>query len=243
MSTTVKNQRINLAEIQAGDVFSEMSHYSYIAKVAGGDPNKALYTFNHLESGNTITLDAKYVSELLQTADQYHEEVKVGKEDKLWTAKQIEEAVKSKLLSKDHSVRIGDIRIPGIRRIWSDIAGPQVFTVMFNKQDTMMSQKAYNEAKSNQLVEAITAIEAAKKAKKSISTAATEAIKAIQENPLSQIIKGEPRKLRGYKVQYESINGMYDVIDMDITSGMNVRKVNVNEITSLVISGVKYIVE
>lgn len=68
--------KINVSEIQVGDVFSEESHY--VVK----EVNKAQIVFNHLESGKDVRLSAQYVQELLNTSDQYHEVKEVGKEDK-----------------------------------------------------------------------------------------------------------------------------------------------------------------
>lgn len=68
--------KINVSEIQAGDVFSEESHY--VVK----EVNKTQIVFNHLESGKDVRLSAQYVQELLNTSDQYHEVKEVGKEDK-----------------------------------------------------------------------------------------------------------------------------------------------------------------
>ena len=72
-----------------------------------------------------------------------------------------------------------------------------------------------------------------------------DAFKLVQDNPIFPIEKGEERVLRGYKVQFSSTNGFYDVVDMDIEDdgkGANLRKVNINEINWLVVDGVKYVV-
>jgi hypothetical protein len=68
--------KINVSEIQVGDIFSEESHY--VVK----EIDKTQIVFNHLESGNDVRLSALYVQELLNTSDQYHEVKEVGKEDK-----------------------------------------------------------------------------------------------------------------------------------------------------------------
>lgn len=230
--------KINLNEIEVGDVFSEQVHYTFIGK------NNDSYEFKHLGSGSTVKLNGKYVEDLLQTADQYQKEIEVGKEDKLWTTKQIADAVKSGELKADHQVRVGDVRQEGIRTIWSNIHSSQVFTVSFNKQAKELSKKALHEAKQKQLDEAVQAIEAARIGKKGVAKIAEEAIKKIQENPVLPIEKGEERVLRGYKIQFTSVTGQYDVVDMDIDDPKgNVRKVNVNEINYLVFGGVKYIVK
>lgn len=68
--------KINVKEIQVGDVFSEESHY-VVKEVRDTD-----IVFQHLESGKDVKLSQEYVQELLNTSDQYHEVKEVGKEDK-----------------------------------------------------------------------------------------------------------------------------------------------------------------
>lgn len=228
---------VNLLEIDEGDIFSEASHYVY-----NGVNDGKNYQFLHLESNRVVSLTPNYVAELLQTADQYATEIEVGREDKHWTAKQIAEAEKQGLLIKG-ATREGDLRQKGIRTIWSEIHSAQVFTVNFNKQSKELSNKAVEDARTKQLIDAITAIESAAKSKKGVAKAAEEAIRSIQANPVIPIEKGEERRLRGYKTQFESITGHYNVIDMDIRSGNPQRQVNVTEINWLVYNNVKYIVK
>jgi hypothetical protein len=239
-TTAVATNKVILTDVRVGDVFSEESHYVY-----QGQSGKN-YQFKHLESGNVINLDEKYVTELLQTADQYTSEVEVGREDKYWTAKQIEDAKKKGEIPSDSNVREGDIRVAGIRSIWAGIHSGKVFTVSFNKQAKELSAKALNEARNKQLQEALVEISNAATAKKGVAKTAEDVIKKIQENPVLPTEPGEERKLRGYKVQFTSLNGLYDVVDMDIQDNgknSNLRKVNINEINWLVIGGVKYTVK
>ena len=243
-ATTTLTHKVNLKDVRTGDIFSESSHYVYQGnKVLTGNDGKpqTFHQFKHLESGNVINLDEKYVVGLLQTADQFQTEVEVGREDKHWTAKQIEDAKKKGDLPSDTSVREGDIKLKGIRSIWTDIHSEKVFTVCFNKQAKELTAKALKEAKNKQLQEALAEI---------LSTSATMtiegAIKKIQDNPILPSEPGEERQLRGYKVQFSSTNGFYDVVDMDIQDtgkGSNLRKVNINEINWLVFDGVKYTVK
>lgn len=237
MSTQTQAQTlrkpINITEIAKGDVFSEESHYVYL----GAEGNK--HKFKHLESNQVVNLDTAYVTDLLTTADQYHEEVEVGLEDKLWTAKQIAEAKKKGDLPEDTTVREGDLKLKGIRSIWSDIHTTKVWLVCFDKKGKPLTKKAYNAAKQaqvNQFMEKVTTGE----------WTLNEALKQVQDNPILDIEKGEERKLRGYKVQFATNNGSYDVVDMDIEDpekkGANLRKVNINEIKWLVYDGVRYVV-
>lgn len=203
-------------DIKQGDIFSEISRYTFLSK------DKTNYKFKHLESGNTINLDEKYVTDLLTTADQFFSEVKVTKEDK-----------------KDGT--------KGIRSIWEEIYDGQVFTVCFRKQDTALSTKKLKELRDNQITEALTKIEKAQKAKKGVADEAKKVLQEIQDNPILPITLGEERILRGYKIQFTSRDGKYDCIDMDLVNGSDtskaVRPVNINSLLWLVYKGVKYTVE
>lgn len=66
------------------------------------------------------------------------------------------------------------------------------------------------------------------------------------KNPISKVVEGEDRVLRGYKIQFESRDGRYNCIDMDITKTdkeSGIRPVNINQIKWLIFDGVKYVVE
>lgn len=68
--------KVNLREIEVGDIFSEESHY-VVKEVKSGS-----VVFKHLESGKTVNLSNEYVYNMLNTSDQYEKEVKVTREDK-----------------------------------------------------------------------------------------------------------------------------------------------------------------
>lgn len=68
--------KVNVSEIQVGDVFSEESHYT--VKSIGKDS----IVFIHLESGKEVKLSTSYVQGLLNTSDQFHETKEVTREDK-----------------------------------------------------------------------------------------------------------------------------------------------------------------
>lgn len=233
MNTNTQKQSINITDINAGDVFSEESHYVYLER--NGDKFK----FRHLESNQVVYLDEKYVSNLLITADQYNEEVEVGLEDKSWTQKQIDDAKKKGTLEATSIIREGDLKLKGIRSIWTDIHSGKVFSVCFTKQSKELNKKTLTSAKDKQLLDALANFSSGK-------VTLEEAFRSIQNNPILPIEKGDERILRGFKVQFSSANGFYDVIDMDIIDsegkGINLRKVNINEILWLVIDGVKYVV-
>lgn len=207
--------KVNIKEIEVGDIFSEESHY-VANKVA-----KDKVEFLHLESGKKVSLSNEYVANLLNTSDQYDNEVKVGKEDK-----------------KDGT--------PGIRTIFENIKSSEVFTVVFKKQDKPKTKKAIEAEKEVQRAEAIALIDKAKKAKKSMATAYKEALEFIQNNPVKDYIEGEDRILRGYKMQFVSRDGKYRCMDMDITrtdKETGERLVNINTISQLIYNGTKYIVD
>ena len=206
--------KVNIKEIEVGDIFSEESHY-VVNKVA-----KDKVEFLHLESGKKVSLSNEYVANLLNTSDQYDNEVKVGKEDK-----------------KDGT--------PGIRTIFENIKSSEVFTVVFKKQDKPKTKKAIEAEKEAQRIEAVALIDKAKKAKKSMATAYKEALEFIQNNPIKDYIEGEDRILRGYKMQFVSRDGKYRCMDMDITrtdKETGERLVNINTISQLIYNGTKYIV-
>lgn len=207
--------KVNIKEIEVGDIFSEESHY-VVNKVA-----KDKVEFLHLESGKKVSLSNEYVANLLNTSDQYDNEVKVGKEDK-----------------KDGT--------PGIRTIFENIKSSEVFTVVFKKQDKPKTKKAVEAEKETQRNEAVAIIDKAKKAKKSMATAYKEALELIQNNPIKDYIEGEERVLRGYKMQFVSRDGKYRCMDMDITrtdKETGERLVNINTISQLIYNGTKYVVD
>ena len=198
--------------IKVGHLLSESSHY-IVKRV---EPGKLIC--KHIESGDEVAIGQAYAFKYTNSADEYTDTVKVGKEDK-----------------KDGT--------PGIRTIFEQIHSTQVFTVCFTKQDKPKTIKALKAEKEAQREQAIALIEKAKKTKKSMAEAYKTALEFIQENPISPNIKGEERILRGYKVQFESRDGRYNCVDVDINEENNIRPVNINTIKWLIFGGVKYVVE
>lgn len=135
---------------------------------------------------------------------------------------------------------------PGIRSIFENIHSSQVFTVCFKKQDKPKSNKKLNqeiEGLSSMLVEEIDRVKAQKKG---VANAAKKFINDLIKNPILPYEKGEDRVLRGYKIQFESRDGRYNCVDMDITrteKENGIRPVNINEIKWLIYNGVKYTVK
>lgn len=173
----------------------------------------------HFESKNEVAIDKDYLHNFCNTADRYTTEVKVTKEDK-----------------KDGT--------PGIRSIWENIHSSKVFTVCFKKQDKVKSQKKLNE-EIDYLVKQFSAdIDRVKANKKGVAQKAKQLITEFIKEPILPYEEGEDRVLRGYKIQFESRDGKYQCIDMDIEdSENNVRLVNINTIKWLIIDNTKYTVQ
>lgn len=173
----------------------------------------------HFESKNEVAIDKGYLTNFCSTADGYTTEVKVTKEDK-----------------KDGTL--------GIRSIWENIHSSKVFTVCFKKQDKAKSQKKLNE-EIDFLVKQFSAdIDKVKANKKGVAERAKKLITELIREPILPYEEGEDRVLRGFKIQFESRDGKYQCIDMDIEdSENNVRLVNINTIKWLIIDNTKYIVQ
>ena len=173
----------------------------------------------HFESKNEVAINKDYLHNFCNTADSYITEVKVTKEDK-----------------KDGTL--------GIRSIWENIYNNKVFTVCFKKQDTKKSNKQFT-TEVNALAEQMCKeIDQVKASKKGVADWAKKTLHALMSNPIPKIVEGEDRVLRGYKIQFESRDGKYQCIDMDIEDPENnVRLVNINTIKWLIIDNIKYIVQ
>ena len=175
----------------------------------------------HIESGDRVSIGMDYLKNYCQSADEYSEVVEVTREDKL-----------------DGT--------PGIRSIFEGIHSSEVFTVVFKKQDKKKTKKQVREEQEKQIQDAIALIEKAKSQKKSMAVAYAEALTFIQQNPVKDYIEGESRTLRGYKVQFQSRDGRYDCIDIDIEKTekeSGIRPININTIESLIYKGIKYVVK
>ena len=173
----------------------------------------------HFESRNEVAINKDYLHNFCNTADSYITEIKVTKEDK-----------------KDGTL--------GIRSIWENIYNSKVFTVCFKKQDTKKSNKQFT-TEVNALAEQMCKeIDQVKASKKGVADWAKKTLHALMSNPIPKIVEGEDRVLRGYKIQFESRDGKYQCIDMDIEDPENnVRLVNINTIKWLIIDNIKYIVQ
>ena len=174
----------------------------------------------HFESGEEVQIGVSYLRNYTHSADLYNEEVKATKEDK-----------------KDGT--------PGIRTIWENIHSSQVFTVCFKKQDKPKSKKKLQEEIDTIIEQFSNSIDSVKNNKKGVANAAKNLVTELVNNPILPYEEGEERILRGYKIQFESRDGRYNCVDMDIerTEKENgIRPVNINEIKWLIYDGVQYIV-
>jgi len=172
----------------------------------------------HQESGDSVHINKMYIEKYLESADEVINEVKVTKEDK-----------------KDGTL--------GIRSVFESIHGTQVFTVCFKKQDTPKSQKKLNAEIATLISDFSNEIDTIQKSKKGVADAAKRFAEELITHPILPYEEGEDRVLRGFKIQFESRDGRYNCVDMDIKDNNNIRPVNINTIKWLIIGGTKYVVE
>ena len=201
-----------MISFKKNDVLSESSHY----KVLGTNFDGSVKVL-HIESNDEVNIGKSYIESYIKSADYYTEEVKVGKEDK-----------------KDGTL--------GIRSIWENIHSSQVFTVCFKKQDKPKSAKKFNSEVNEIVTRVCEELDQVKSSKKGVAEWAKRTIASLMVNPISKYEEGEDRVLRGYKIQFESRDGRYNCVDMDITDENNIRPVNILTIKWLIYNGVKYIV-
>lgn len=175
----------------------------------------------HFESGEEVQIGMSYLKNYTNSADLFETTVKVTKEDK-----------------KDGTL--------GIRSIWENIHSGQVFTVCFKKQDKPKSRRKLQEEIDTIVEQFSNSIDAVKNSKKGVANAAKNLVTELVNNPVLPYEEGEDRVLRGYKIQFESRDGRYNCIDMDIQQTdkeSGIRPVNINTIKYLIFDGVKYAVE
>lgn len=202
--------------IAIDDVLSEVSHYRVIG-INADDSVRVVHT----ESGDVVDIGRSYVNNYIKSGDNFVEEVKVTKEDR-----------------KDGTL--------GIRSIFENIHSGQVFTVCFKKQDKPKSKRKLQEEIDAIVEQFSNSIGTVKNNKKGVANAAKSLITELVNNPVLPYEEGEERVLRGYKIQFESRDGRYDCVDMDITKTdkeSGIRPVNILTIKWLIFNGVKYIVE
>ena len=202
--------------IKVGDALSETSHY-----IVAGFNSDGSVRCKHFESGEEVNIGKSYIDNYIKSGDNYDQEIKVTKEDK----------------------RDGTL---GIRSIWENIHSGQVFTVCFKKQDKPKSKKELNEEIDYLVDQFSKDIDKVKASKKGVAEKAKQLITELIREPILPYEEGEDRVLRGYKIQFESRDGRYDCVDMDIVKTdkeSGIRPVNILTIRWLIYNGVKYVVE
>lgn len=207
--------KVNIKEIEVGDIFSEESHY-VVNKVA-----KDKVEFLHLESGKKVSLSNEYVANLLSTSDQYDNEVKVGKEDK-----------------KDGTPGIRTI----FENIKSSEVFTVVFKKQ-DKPKTKKAIEAEKEAQRAEAVALIDKAKKAKKSmatayKEALEFIQNNPIKDYIEGE-DRILRGYKMQFVSRDGKYRCMD--MDITRTDKETGE--RLVNINTISQLIYNGTKYIVD
>lgn len=172
------------------------SSHYRVTKMIGNDT-----MLEHLESGDIVHINKMYIEKYLTSADEVLEVVKVTKEDK----------------------RDGTL---GIRSIFENIHSDQAFTVCFKKQDKPKTQKKLNAEIATLISDFSNEIDTIQKSKKGVAEAAKKFAEELIKNPILPYEEGEDRVLRGFKIQFESRDGRYNCVDVDLPTDESVRPVN-----------------
>lgn len=207
--------KVNLAEIEVGDIFSEESHY-IVKEVKSGS-----VVFEHLESGKNVSLSNEYVHDMLNTSDQYEKEVKVTKEDK-----------------KDGTVGIRTI-FEGIK---SSEVFTVVFKKQ-DKPKTKKQIESEREAQRAEAVALIDKAKKNKKSmavayKEALEFIQNNPIKDYIDGE-DRVLRGYKMQFVSRDGKYRCMD--MDIERNDKETGE--RLVNINTISQLIYNGVKYIVE
>lgn len=207
--------KVNIKEIQVGDIFSEESHY--VVK----EVKKNSVVFTHLESGKLVNLSNDYVHSMLNTSDQYDTEVKVTKEDK-----------------KDGTPGIRTI----FESIKSSEVFTVVFKKQ-DKTKTKKQLESEKEAQRAEAVALIDKAKKQKKSmavayKEALEFIQNNPIKDYIEGE-DRVLRGFKVQFVSRDGKYKCID--MDIEKTDRETGE--RLVNINTISQLVYNGVKYIVE
>ena len=207
--------KVNLAEIEVGDIFSEESHY-IVKEVKSGS-----VVFEHLESGKNVSLSNEYVHDMLNTSDQYEKEVKVTKEDK-----------------KDGTVGIRTI-FEGIK---SSEVFTVVFKKQ-DKPKTKKKIESEREAQRAEAVALIDKAKKNKKSmavayKEALEFIQNNPIKDYVDGE-DRVLRGYKMQFVSRDGKYRCMD--MDIERNDKETGE--RLVNINTISQLIYNGVKYIVE
>lgn len=207
--------KVNLKEIEVGDVFSEESHY--IVK----EVKKNSIVFEHLESGKTVSLSNEYVHNMLNTSDQYEMEMKVTREDKKDGTKGIRTIFEGIKSSEVFTVVFKKQDLPKSKRAY----------------------EAEKEAQRNEAIALIDKAKKQKKSmaiayKEALEYIQNNPIKDYIEGE-DRVLRGYKLQFVSRDGKYRCLD--MDIERDEKETGE--RLVNINTISQLIYNGVKYIVE
>lgn len=207
--------KVNLKEIEVGDVFSEESHY--IVK----EVKKNSVVFEHLESGKTVSLSNEYVHNMLNTSDQYEMEMKVTREDKKDGTKGIRTIFEGIKSSEVFTVVFKKQDLPKSKRAY----------------------EAEKEAQRNEAIALIDKAKKQKKSmaiayKEALEYIQNNPIKDYIEGE-DRVLRGYKLQFVSRDGKYRCLD--MDIERNEKETGE--RLVNINTISQLIYNGVKYIVE
>lgn len=204
-----------IKDIKTSDIFSEISHYSFIKNE--GDT----YKFKHLESGKVINLDEKYVSDLLVTADQYFSEVKITKEDKKDGTKGIRSIFEEIYDGQVFTVCFKKQDTPHSTKKFKELKEAQITEALAKIEATAKAKKGVTE-----------------ESKKILQYIQDNPILPFEPGE-ERILRGYKIQFTSRDGKYNCI----DMDIQSKKEGDNIRPVNINSIVFLVYKGVKYTVE
>lgn len=207
--------KVNLKEIEVGDVFSEESHY--IVK----EVKKNSIVFEHLESGKTVSLSNEYVHNMLNTSDQYEMEMKVTREDKKDGTKGIRTIFEGIKSSEVFTVVFKKQNLPKSKKVY----------------------EAEKEAQRNEAIVLIDKAKKQKKSmavayKEALEYIQNNPIKDYIEGE-DRVLRGYKLQFVSRDGKYRCLD--MDIERDEKETGE--RLVNINTISQLIYNGVKYIVE
>lgn len=231
---------MTIQDIKVGQPFSELS--TYIVE----DIDNTGVKFKHLESDSIVRVDFEYVKDCMTSADYFEEVVKVGKKDKYYTQKQVDDLA---AIGTTNLPAVGAVRLKGMESIFTDIPYKKVFTATFRKKGKELNDKEVKAQKDKIIAEAVAKIQKTKEQKKGVADVAEQELRKALDTTVETYVPGDIRELRGYKTKQYSADGFYQVLDLDFPDkkagkkGDDTRLVNINTLEELIVDGVKYILE
>lgn len=105
-----------------------------------------------------------------------------------------------------------------------------VMTVVFKKADTNKTKKAYNAEKAAKVAEI----------SKAPVSKITGLLNDLIDNPITTVIPGELRTMKGYHTGVVDERGRIQFTDMEIATGHKLRQVDPRTVLSVIVNGIKY---